>query len=292
MENRIQSILCELGICREDSIIAYHPKVRDRDDVAVKKCLHSGVIFLSRSDHMDIRHYQEKRGLRSWGAQDRKEAVLSSFEDNQRRFEQFQNVVCNKRWLDVGSRSGGILDLLSPIASATFAVEPQEQARESLIECGYKVYPSVKDVPSRTVEVVTLFHVLEHFTEPIETLREIKNTMVDGARFIVEVPHANDFLISFLDLDAFKSSTFWSEHLILHTRESLRVFLEAAGFRNICIRGYQRYPLSNHLHWLSEGKPGGHLHWECLNTPALESAYADMLAKLDKTDTLIATAEC
>ena len=35
----------------------------------------------------------------------------------------------------------------------------------------------------------------------------------------------------------------------------------------------------------------GHIAWNHLNTPALKQAYADMLAKLDQTDTLIAIGE-
>jgi hypothetical protein len=104
------------------------------------------------------------------------------------------------------------------------------------------------------------------------------------------VPHAKDFLISFLDLDVFKSFTFWSEHLILHTRDSLKIFLESAGFSNICIKSYQRYPLANHLHWLAKGKPGGHIVWDYLRTAELDTAYANMLAKIDISDTLIAVA--
>jgi hypothetical protein len=112
-----------------------------------------------------------------------------------------------------------------------------------------------------------------------------------GGKIIVEVPHAKDFLIDFLNLETFKAFTFWSEHLILHTRASLETFLQESGFKNIVIKGFQRYPLANHLYWLSQGKPGGHQHWHYLTTKELDKGYADMLASLDKTDTLIAIAE-
>jgi hypothetical protein len=208
----------------------------------------------------------------------------------QRRFEQFKNIVANKKWIDVGTGAGGILDLLSPIASETVAVEPQENARKYLAESGYKVYTSVGEVPYSDFDVVTLFHVFEHLTDPVGTLKILRNKMSQEAKLIIEVPHAKDFLISFLDLDVFKSFTFWSEHLILHTRDSLKIFLESAGFSNICIKSYQRYPLANHLHWLAKGKPGGHIVWDYLRTAELDTAYANMLAKIDISDTLIAVA--
>jgi len=249
------------------------------------------VIFLSRSDHLDLSYYEEKKGFRYWSAHDRKQAVLSSLEDNQRRATQFQDIISNKKWLDVGTGAGGILDILSAIASETVAVEPQDEARNELLRCGYQVYRDVESVPTNHFEIVTLFHVFEHLTEPIETLKAVAERMVSGGKLVIEVPHANDFLISFLDLDEFKAFTFWSEHLILHTRQSLTTFLAASGYKNIIVRGYQRYPLANHLHWLAKKKPGGHQLWSYLRTHELDFAYSQMLASLDKTDTLIAIAE-
>lgn len=66
--------------------------------------------------------------------------------------------------------------------------------------------------------------------------------------------------------------------------------LEFAGYKNICIKGVQRYPLSNHLYWLSKGKPGGQYEWDILDSPNLKASYEEVLAKLDCTDTLVAVA--
>ncbi len=288
--SKIVSLCCELGICDQESIVPFFPKVRDRDDVAVLKCNKSGVILLSRSDYVDVRYYENKENFKYWGSRDRKNVILNTMEDNKMRYERLRHIICGKKWLDIGTGAGGVLDLLAPIASEAIAVEPQEDARRNLIDLGYKVYSCIEDVSEKCLDVVTMFHVFEHLINPIETLKTIKE-MLDGGRIIIEVPHANDFLISFLDLDSFKSFTFWSEHLILHTRESLRIFLESAGFSNICIQSYQRFPLANHLYWLSKGMPGGHIHWNYLRTPELDSAYSNMLSKLDKTDTLIAIAQ-
>ena len=83
-ENKIKNLLIDLGICDELSIEAYHPHVRDRDDVYVMRCAKSDVIFLSRSDHMDLSHYEEKEGFMYWSAGDRKYAVNVGHEDKLR----------------------------------------------------------------------------------------------------------------------------------------------------------------------------------------------------------------
>lgn len=121
-------------------------------------------------------------------------------------------------------------------------------------------------------------------------LRTLRRKMKDDGLLIVEVPHARDFLLETLDSEAFKAFTFWSEHLILHTRKSLMVFLAAAGFRNVNIAGYQRYSIANHLYWLARKSPNGHNIWSFLTSQALNDSYHETLLRLDQTDTLIAYA--
>lgn len=290
MENSIQSCLISLGICSPDSIYEFYPRVRDRDDVSVMRCANSGVIFLSRFDHLEEAHYQAQNSFAYWTAASRQQALLDCSADDTRRAGQFAAYVQGKKWLDVGTGVGGILDLLGPQAAEVSAVEPQSDVRAELTHCGYQVYEILDEVPEAHFDVVTLFHVFEHLPDPLTALHTIAQKMVSRGRLILEVPHANDALLTLFDLEAFKQFTFWSEHLILHTRQSLETILMEAGFVDISVIGCQRYPLANHLYWLVKGRPGGHKEWPFLVTPELESAYKSVLAQIDKTDTLIAVA--
>ncbi|MEI8012399.1 MAG: class I SAM-dependent methyltransferase [Candidatus Omnitrophota bacterium] len=291
MENRIQSLLCALNICQATSVEPFYPRVRDREDIAVLRCRRSGVIFLSRSDHMERAHYESRADLAYWGEVDRKAALATTAMDDERRSAQFREMIAGKLWLDVGTGLGGILELLGSSAAGVTAVEPQAGPRECLQKRGFQVYQSLEDLPDQKADTVTLFHVFEHFTDPLESLRRIRAVMKPGARIVIEVPHARDVLLSSFENDAFKAFTFWSEHLILHTRQSLTVFLESAGFQGITVSGYQRYPLANHLYWLAKGLPDGQKAWPHLRAPDAECAYAAMLENIDQTDTLIAVAQ-
>ncbi len=286
----IRKQLVELGLCDASSIRPFYPRVRDRDDIAVLRCTRSGVLFLSGSDHVDVSRYRQREDFGYWSVRDRQQAVNLCREDTARRKKILQHMVVNRRWLDVGTGSGGILDAVSSLAATVIAVEPQKAARESLERAGYRVYPDIESVEEDEFDVVTLFHVFEHLADPLGTLKLIRAKLAGNGKILIEVPHARDMLISFFDLDGFKRFTFWSEHLLLHTRQSLYRFLEVAGFSEIMIEGCQRYPLANHLHWLAQNRPGGHEKWRFLRTPELDDAYAGMLARLDRTDTLIATA--
>lgn len=291
LENKIKELLCSLKICDENSIEPYFQRVRDREDVAVLKCMKSGVILLSRSDHMGRAHYENSADLKYWGDGDRKVVLKGTAVDDHRRAEQFRGMISGKVWLDVGTGLGGILDILSPFAAKTIAVEPQAGVRNSLQKLGYQVYGDLDKITDKNIEVTTLFHVFEHMVEPLADLRRIKKIMAPGGKIIIEVPHANDALLSVFENEAFKAFTFWSEHLILHTRQSLTVFLQEAGFKEIAVSGFQRYPLANHLYWLAKGKPGGHEVWKQLRSQAVEQAYGDILGSIDRTDTLIAVAK-
>ena len=150
---------------------------------------------------------------------------------------------------------------------------------------------SLEDIDDMSFDVCVSFHVLEHLPDPVEVLSKIKKKLTSGGRLIVEVPHANDFLLSTIKNEPFKQFTLWSQHLILHTRESLRRMLAYTGFQNIEIHGVQRYPLSNHLNWLANGKPGGHKSsLGLIDNYVLDEAYSASLARIDATDTIVAVA--
>ena len=292
MENKIAKTLCEMRVCDEQQIEPFYPRVRDRDDISIMRCNKSGVIFTSTSEHMDMSHYEKKKEFpHYWKEENREKALIDSFADDSRRKNQFLPLISNKKWLDVGSGAGGVLDLLKPFAARIVAVEPQQTALASLKKENYEAYSDIAEVPFNDFDIITLFHVFEHLTDPLDLLKIAFEKLKVGGRIVIEVPHANDFLITFLELEEFKKFTFWSEHLVLHTRTSLTALLGMTNFKQIVINGFQRYNLANHLHWLKEKKPSGHILWSMLGSDQLDDAYANMLEKIDRTDTLIAIAQ-
>jgi 2-polyprenyl-3-methyl-5-hydroxy-6-metoxy-1,4-benzoquinol methylase len=284
MTNPIFDVLCGLGVCDASATEHFHSGVRDRGDIDVLHCRKSGALFLDRVDHMDIAYYNAKPPTHRFGTDKRQ--ILTTNDDTQRRYKQFANLVRGKSWLDIGTGSGAMLDVFAPLATDYAAVEPQDTAAAFLREMGHSVYQRMEDVPQGQYAIVTLFHVFEHLTDPLGVLEGVFRQMPAGGRLVIEVPHARDMLISFARSEAFLKHTFWSEHLFLHTRETLQALVAAAGFEVVAVQGVQRYPVANHLHWLAEGKPAGHIVWNMLVDETLDTAYANVLARLDRTDTL------
>lgn len=104
---------------------------------------------------------------------------------------------------------------------------------------------------------------------------------------IIEVPNANDALLSLYESAAFADFTYWSAHLFLYTVKSLSGVIEQINKFDIISAGQvQRYSIANHLMWLSKGLPGGHKKWEFLDTKELNKLYSEQLSKQQMCDTL------
>lgn len=277
--------LYEMGMVHERDIEPFYPRVRDREDIPVLRDKKTGVIFLSTIEHMHLSHYEHMESGSYWGGESREKALSLYKEDDVRRSTQFGSFIAGKDFIDIGCGTGGLLDQVVKNAKSVTGVEPQEQARHALETLGYTMYRLPSDVPKESFDVTGLFHVFEHVTEPLNTLKEVHTLLRPHGTLILEVPHARDIL---LNLDVFKAFSLWSEHLVLHTEKSLRTYLEAAGFKDIRIEGFQRYPLANHIGWMINGKPGGQKRYTRLNLFA--PLYTQFLKATHQTDTLIAFA--
>lgn len=270
-----------------DRLEPFFPRVRDRDDIAVLMDPVTEVIVLSRFDHIDMEYYNERaetEGYKVW------DGVIKppKLEDNSRRRAEFGRYIKGKRWLDFGSGLGGMLDEMSGYADWAVGLEPNEERASICRSKGHEIVASLDMIEDGTLDCITLFHVFEHLTDPIGTVQHLMDKLRPGGTLICEVPHARDALIHTYDCLAFKKATFWSEHLVLHTRQSLASLLKSAGFPEVEVNALQRYPLANHLHWLATGKPGGQAQWSYLTSSALDREYEATLSKLDRTDTIFA----
>lgn len=264
------------------------PRVRDREDIAVLIDPVTEVIVLSRFDHIDLQYYNDR--TETVGVTTAQGLVTTSpkMEDNSRRRAVFGPYIKGKRWLDFGSGLGGMLDEMSDSSEWAAGLEPNADRAQLCRTKGHHIFSSIEDIEDGSLDCVTLFHVFEHLTDPIGTIQVLLHKLRPGGTLICEVPHARDALIHIYDCEAFKKFTFWSEHLVLHTRQSLATLLRCAGFSDIEVIGLQRYPLANHLHWLAKGTPGGQARWGFLVADGLDREYEAQLTKIDRTDTIYA----
>tara|TARA_S200000501_G_scaffold43916_1_gene35550 strand:- start:6726 stop:7676 length:951 start_codon:yes stop_codon:yes gene_type:complete len=212
--------------------------------------------------------------------------------DDLRRYEQFRKYLTNKKICDFGCGYAGFLTLSKKKTKNLYGVELNKKFLDYLKK-NKRYINSESHIENfkDNFDLITMFHVLEHLPNQIQTLKKIKRKMNKKGKIIVEVPHSGDILLEKFNIPEFKNFTFWSEHLVLHTKKSLYSFMKKAGFKKIKIVFYQRYGFTNHLNWIWNKKPEGHVQLKKIYNKEIDSKYKKFLEKNNLSDTIIAIAE-
>lgn len=272
-------------LCKKSEFKRRSGKVRGAPSLHVIECCFCGLVTLSSTKHIDAKFYQES-GMHGDFLLPVEDWLRESHWDDLRRFNMIKNILPNKRILDVGCGAGGFLVLAKELAKDTAGVEPENRIRKFWTG-EINIYPNIEKTQAK-YDIITAFHVFEHLLDPILFLSKLSKRLALGGQIIIEVPNADDALLTLYNCKAFQRFTYWNQHLYLFNAKTLTIIAEKAGLNVIAINHIQRYPLSNHLYWLSFKQPGGHKKWEFLDSPILMEAYAKNLASIGKTDTITA----
>lgn len=260
--------------------------VRDNPDLEVYECRSCGLVFLSSFDHIHDKFY-ESSGMHD-GEVDIASWVVDTAWDDDRRFDFLKTLLENRSVLDFGCGNGGFLLRARKTARRVEGIELEERLQPYFKGNGLTVHASIDNVTD-SFDIITLFHVLEHIADPVDILGRLLEKLSPGGSIIVEVPNAGDALLTLYENEAFSRFTYWSPHLFLYTGSTLEALAKKAGLEVNYIKQIQRYPLSNHLYWLSKGRPGGHKTWGFLESEELHRAYEKQLASIGCCDTIIAS---
>ncbi|WP_428079383.1 class I SAM-dependent methyltransferase [Candidatus Pelagibacter sp.] len=288
-KNPLITELNKLGIININNLQVINKKTRDRK-INVLQDINSKVILLerlttSKSYYANNKHYkkfQKNKKIKNF--------PVSSLNDESRRFDFLKTNIKNKLICDFGCGEGEFLKYACKFSKKVFGVEINQSSLNNL-----KNFEKIKVKKNLSnfkfnFDLITMFHVLEHLPNQVDILKKIKSKLNINGKIIIEVPHANDFLINEGPKE-FKNFTFWSEHLVLHTRQSLKKILIEANFRNIKIHGIQRYNFLNHFGWFTKKKPNGHNLYKNLFDDKVLNEYDKFLLKYNYSDTLIAIAK-
>tara|TARA_R100001086_G_scaffold180230_1_gene100024 strand:+ start:1367 stop:2233 length:867 start_codon:yes stop_codon:yes gene_type:complete len=267
-------------------------KLRDDDFLTVLECGNCSLKQLSSFEHIDENYYEDnkmmecelsfKEDCQSWA----RDGMI----DDDRRIEHFKQDIVNKKILDFGA---GV---------SNFALKSLKLARDvTSLEVSEKMLNYNKSLNSKLsivsnlselketdkFDTIFLFHVLEHIADPISLINSLIQHLEKDGNIIIEVPNADDALITLYNSESYKNFYYWKCHLFYYTSHTLRRLFAKIGVNVDYIKQVQRYPLSNHLHWLNKGQPGGHKSLNFLDSKIMNLEYENILSKLGKCDTLV-----
>lgn len=273
-------------LCGSQKQIFRNGLVRDNPKLKILECSNCGLVFLSSFSHINDKFYENsgmhggKVNLKSW--------LQETAMDDIRRFNFLQELIENKSVLDFGCGNGRFLVKAKKVAKYVEGIEKEQVLNKYFKNKGLKVFSNINEI-TKSFDVITLFHVLEHISDPRNTLLELKKKIKPKGQLIVEVPNSNDALLTLYKSMPFARFTYWSCHLYLFNNFTLSKLAKQVGLKINYIKQVQRYPLSNHLYWLSAGKPGGHKKWGFLDSEELSFFYEKQLADINACDTIIAS---
>jgi SAM-dependent methyltransferase len=130
--------------------------------------------------------------------------------------------------LDVGCGTGGTLKAFGRRGSWRLCgLELDKRNQETLerIDGFETLYTcAISEVP-QLFSVITMVHSLEHFSDPVSALQQLRNKIMPGGRLFVQVPNAQANPFDYLVAD----------HLIHFNPITLKILLHASGFAVDCL---------------------------------------------------------
>jgi len=142
-----------------------------------------------------------------------------------------------ERYADIGSSTGSLLeDIKNKFQCQVFGIEPGEAYRQYAQSRGLKMFESLDAVEAageREFDLISMIHVLEHVSDPVGYLIDLRNSFITQAgKILIEVPNL------------YAHDSFEIAHLTSFSRHTLVEVLKMAGFRTIFMEPHGR-PRSN-----------------------------------------------
>jgi 2-polyprenyl-3-methyl-5-hydroxy-6-metoxy-1,4-benzoquinol methylase len=133
-------------------------------------------------------------------AEDSERTKRQCFRDRLRRIRAMKG---DGRLLDVGCATGIFLDMARAQGFQVFGVEPTPYlAAEASARLGLDVYAGTLEranLPALSFDVVTLFHVIEHVSSPLNLLTEVHRILKPGGLLCLETPSVDGLWFRIMD---------------------------------------------------------------------------------------------
>ena len=248
-------------LCKNEKFQLISKKTRDSKKHKIIRCLKCNHIQLFPIPTLidEKKFYDENlqdKSINDIGSI--KRARRKMMYDNIRRYQFIQKIISKKsRVLEIGSGHGFFLEIMKTngfdIIGYDISKEKRKYSKKITDVPVYDININEKIPADNKFDIVVLFHTLEHITEPITLLKNIKKLLKPKGKILIEVPNSDDF---HLKLNKFYKEFYWERaHIHYFNPKILKNVIRKSGFKNIRIVGVQRYGIENFFHWKLTNKP-------------------------------------
>ena len=214
-------------ICTKCGLIYTNPRLKNK----YLKELYSEEYF--KNDHSSILGYSNY-------LQDQKN-IIKTFDKRLKAIEAF---VFPGKLLDIGCATGFFMHSAKIRGWKVEGVEISEYAASYAKECfAFKIY--VGDVlqinlPANTYDLITMWDVVEHLTNPVEVIQALKRTLKKNGLLVFSTPDVGSLPAKLIKHKwiGYKLS---DEHLTYFSKKTIVLLLEKAGFSLVSNKHVGKY---------------------------------------------------
>ena len=199
------------------------------NNLLMRRCLKCGLVWRENFD-IPINHYKTKE------INLRKEKVQSRIQNSKNRINTFRHYADLNNLCDIGTGEGIFLKVLSDFGYKNiFGIEPSIKNTEFVKINNLKIINSViNDVENiiykNNIHTITMFHLIEHLCDPLESVNLIFKSLNNGDKLIIETPNFEAYTIKKVN---YKHKLIYPEHFFYFNQKNLRLLLEKIGFKII-----------------------------------------------------------
>jgi 2-polyprenyl-3-methyl-5-hydroxy-6-metoxy-1,4-benzoquinol methylase len=140
----------------------------------------------------------------------------------------------NSKVLDVGCGSGAFLQYIKKAGYRPFAMDISKKIINFMKKKGISGYTDMNKIPQKSFDAITAFDVIEHTTDPIKFIKEIKDKLKTKGVIMITTPNSVGISARML------KDKWWvfkpEGHYILLSPKGIRYLLEKIGFKIIFIK--------------------------------------------------------
>jgi SAM-dependent methyltransferase len=281
------------SLCGGSSFEAVATKLRYEKNQSGYQCKDCSLIFLypPMSPEEERRFYEKEYGIIY--SEEKNTTPKDLFEARQEDAHMYLDWV--EDWLkpdnaclEIGCASGYFLALLRDRVKNIIGLETHLELHRYCQEIGIPMAESIEDIEANSMDRVFAFFVLEHLGDPRSFFSSVRRVCRPGANIFLVVPNVHDVLLSEYKISDFRDFYFTPAHQFYYSRETMGRLFRECGFSRYEILPKQRYDLSNHMHWMMTGRPGGMGRFSHIFNDSLLKSYAANLEDRFLCDTLFA----
>jgi len=208
----------------------------------ILECLNCGLVFVEpQPQRTDLSSHYNNNYFQPWTISDIKNRREKIFK---KRWEKVKSYIKQKgTLLDIGCGCGEFLSFAKKDGWSVYGTEISPFASEYISKT-YKIDISIGNLedisyPSGFFDVITIWHVLEHLTNPRKTLQEVSRIIKKNGLLVIAVPNFRNYIYRFIykiikrkDVEIFEPDM-RELHLYHFNQSNIKILLNRVGFEII-----------------------------------------------------------